>query len=181
MGEGEGYSLHVKDGKIRLHITKRWTDIAMRVETESSVPLNQWSHVIATYDGHKYASGVRIYIDGQPQKLKVIFNELNHPIAFKDPFRIGAGGGADKRFHGMIRDVRAYNRDLTPEEAGVLPLTQTASEIAAIPVNKDPSRRLTSLHCVISTGLLLKTSGLRGRRGFPPGWIGRSFTPPFQL
>ena len=154
--EGEGYTLHVKDGRIRLHITKRWTDIAMRVETESSVPLNKWSHVTATYDGHKYASGVRIYIDGQSQKLKVLFDELNYPIAFKDPFRVGAGGGADKWFHGLIRDVRAYNRALTPEEAGVLPLNETAGEIASIPVAKRSNSRLTSLRSVIWINLLRK-------------------------
>ena len=134
--EGEGYSLHVKDGKIRLHIIKRWTDIGMRVETEAPIQLNRWSHVLATYDGHKYASGVQIYVDGQPQKLRVLFDDLNYPISFKNPFRVGAGGGPQNRFHGSISDVRAYNRALTPQEAGVLPLKETVGQIAALPREK---------------------------------------------
>ena len=129
--EGEGYSLHIKDGRVRLHLTKRWTDIGMRVETEALIPLNRQTQVVVTYDGHRYAKGVHIYFDGQPQKLGVLFDELNYPIAFSDPFRIGAGGGA--RFFGSITDVRAYDRDLTEAEVRALSVSESVAAIARSP------------------------------------------------
>ena len=116
--EGEGYGLYLINGKVRLHIIKRWTDIGLRVETENPIPLNEWSHVSATYDGYRYASGVRIYVNGQPQKLKVLFDDLNYPLGAKDPFRIGGGGGPKLRFQGSIRDVEVFKRALSEAEAG---------------------------------------------------------------
>ena len=62
--EGQQHGLYLMDGKLRLHVTFRWTDLAMRVETVNAVPLNKWSHVAVSYDGGKRASGVRMYVDG---------------------------------------------------------------------------------------------------------------------
>ncbi|MBI3667021.1 MAG: DUF1553 domain-containing protein [Acidobacteria bacterium] len=131
--EGEGYGLYLIDGKVRLHIIRRWTDIGLRVETESPIELNRWQHVMATYDGHMKASGVSIYVDGKPQKLRVLFDELNYPLGAKDPFRIGAGGGPKYRYRGLIDDVRVYNIALSPEQAAVVPVLESVSEIAALP------------------------------------------------
>ena len=130
--EGEGYGLYLIQGKVRLHIIKRWTDIGLRVETEDPVPLNEWVHISATYDGYRNASGVRIYVNGRPQKLKILFDDLNYPLGASDPFRIG-GGGPKLRFHGSIRDVKVFKRALSEAEAGVLPLNQTIGQLAAIP------------------------------------------------
>jgi hypothetical protein len=131
--EGEGYGLYLINGKVRLHIIKRWTDIGLRVETENPIPLNEWSHVSATYDGYRYASGVRIYVNGQPQKLKVLFDDLNYPLGAKDPFRIGGGGGPKLRFQGSIRGVEVFKRAVSEAEASILALNQTIGQLAAIP------------------------------------------------
>jgi hypothetical protein len=112
--EANGHGLYIIGGKLRLHVVFRWTDIGMRVETETPVALNQLQHVVATYDGSRYAKGVQLYIDGKPQKLKVLFDELNWPMNFKYPLRIGGGNGM--RFDGRIEDVRVYQRELSKEE-----------------------------------------------------------------
>ncbi len=135
--QGHGYGLYLKDGKVRLHITMRWTDIGMRLETAQPLELNRWHHVVMSYDGKRKAQGVQIYLNGEAQKINVLFDELTWPIDPKDPFRIGAGEGSDKRFHGTIDEVRVYRKALSPEEAGTLPLLETISEIAALP----PERR----------------------------------------
>ena len=134
--QGEGYGLYLKDGKVRLHITKRWTDIGLRLETANTLELNRWHHVAMTYDGKRKAAGVRIYIDNEPQKLTVLFDELTWSIDYRAPFRIGAGEGPENRFHGIIDEVRVYNRALSPEEVAVVPILQTVSEIASIPPEK---------------------------------------------
>ena len=112
--EGNGHGLYLMNGKVRLNIIFRWTDIGIRIETEESFKLDQWQHIVATYDGSRYAKGVRIYIDGREQRLKVLFDELNYPMNFKHPLQIGAGNGMN--FRGAIEDVRMYTRALNQDE-----------------------------------------------------------------
>ena len=129
--EGMGHALYLLDGKLRLHIHRRWTDLGLRVETTAVMPLHEWHHVAVTYDGNRKAAGVAIYIDGVPQKLQVLFDQNLEPIHHpKTPLRIGAGGGL--HFTGDIRDVRIYNRALTAEEAAILPVGESVDEIAAM-------------------------------------------------
>lgn len=112
--EGTGHGLYLVEGKVRLHIVFRWTDLGMRVETTQPLKPGQTYRIIATYDGKRKPGGVHIYVDGVEQELKVLFNELSWPIESKEPFRIGAGGG--KRFRGEIRDVAVWTRALTSAE-----------------------------------------------------------------
>jgi uncharacterized protein DUF1553/uncharacterized protein DUF1549/concanavalin A-like lectin/glucanase superfamily protein/cytochrome c len=128
--EGQGHGLYLIDGKIRLHVVFRWTDIGLRVETADPVKLNEWQHVLVTYDGKRKASGVHVYVNGTPQELKVLFDELTWPMDFKLPLRIGAGGGL--RFKGAIADARVYRIALTPEQVAAIPLQRSIHEIAAL-------------------------------------------------
>jgi hypothetical protein len=133
--------VYLKDGKVRLHMTLRWTDIGLRVETTDPLELNRWHHVMMTYDGKRKAKGVHIYVDGELQPQAVLFDEMNGPISPKDPFRIGAGEGPENRFHGLIDEVRVYSRALSPEEAAILPLLENVSQIAAIaPEKRSPAQ-----------------------------------------
>ena len=129
--EGTGHGLYLIDGKLRLHVIFRWTDLGLRVETEQPLQLHQRQHVLATYDGKRKASGVHIYVNGQEQKLKILFDELIWPLSAKVPFRIGAGGRL--RWDGLIEDVRVYKIALTPEQAAVVPVLKSIREIASIP------------------------------------------------
>jgi hypothetical protein len=130
--EGEGFGLYLKDGRAEVNLVKRWLDDALRVETENSLALNQWHHVMMTYDGSRQASGVKVYFDGAPQKLKVLLDELNQSFAVKEPLRIGAGGGPENRFRGYIEDVYVSNVALSPDQAAVLATPESVTEIAAI-------------------------------------------------
>lgn len=142
--EGTGHFVHLMAGKLRFHATFRWTDLAMRVETVDPVKLNEWQHVAVTYDGSMHASHVKIYVNGVPQKLKILFDQPIWPLETKQPFRIGGGGGL--RFKGSIRDVRVYNVALSEEEAAVLPMPDSVSQIAAIPAASRTKAQSDKLH-----------------------------------
>jgi len=131
--DAEGYSVHLRRGRLQVHLTKRWLDDALRVETESTLAPGQWHHVIVVYDGSRLAAGVKVFVNGQPQKLRVLLDELNQTFQTKQPFRIGSGGAAGDRFHGLVRDVRIYARALTAEEAGIVATAEGVTELAAIP------------------------------------------------
>ncbi len=135
--EGTGHGLYLIDGKVRLHIVHRWTDLALRVETKTPIPLGAWQQVTATYDGKRKAAGVHIYVNGVEQQTNVLFDQLNEPfhVDEKVPFRIGAAAGL--RFDGSIGDVRVYKVALSAQEAAAISVRETVSEIAANP----PERR----------------------------------------
>jgi hypothetical protein len=133
--EGQQHGLYLMDGKLRLHVTYRWTDLAMRLETAQPLRLGEWQHVAVTYDGGMKCSGVRMYVNGAQQELKVLFDQLLWPMDTKEPWRIGAGGGL--RFKGLIDEVRIYDRALTNAEISVVALLDPIKQIAAL----DPSAR----------------------------------------
>ena len=132
--EGQGHTLYLIDGKLRLHIVLRWTDLALRLETVKAIPLNEWHHVTATYDGKRKAAGAHLYIDGVPQETKVLFDQNDEPFKVdpkKVPFRIGVAGGMP--FKGAVEDVRVYKEALLPEECAAIAARETPAQIAAIP------------------------------------------------
>jgi hypothetical protein len=130
--EGTGHGLYILDGKLRLHIIHRWTDLGIRLEMAEKLKLNEWQHVTVTYDGKRKASGIRIYVNGELQKTNILFDQLNEPfhVDEKVPFRIGSAGGL--RFKGSIADIRVYKVALTPKEAAAIAAPETLAQIAAI-------------------------------------------------
>jgi hypothetical protein len=136
IGAVEGYQLRLKDGKVQVNLVKRWLDDALRVETERSLEPGRWYHVLMTYDGSRVADGIKLYVDGVPEKLKVNLDDLNQSFKVAEPLRIGGGGGPAMRFHGAIDDVRVYQAVLTAEDAVLLATTDSIDAIAAIPASK---------------------------------------------
>lgn len=111
--EGTGHGLYLVEGKLRVHVVFRWTDLGMRLQTRKALPPGP-HRIVVTYDGKRKPAGFHVYVDGAEQELEVLFNELSWPIESKEPFRIGAGGG--KRFKGEIRDVAVWKRALSRHE-----------------------------------------------------------------
>jgi hypothetical protein len=150
--EGTGHSLYLIDGKIRLHIVLRWTDLAIRLETINPVKLNEWQQIAVTYDGKRKAAGIHIYLNGEEQQTKVLFDQLNEPFHVKEgtPFRIGAAGGL--RFQGAIGDVRVYNLALNAHEAAAVAVPQTLNEIAALPAGQQTKPQTEKLQLAFLDG-----------------------------
>jgi hypothetical protein len=132
---GDGYSLSLEAGQVHVRLVKRWLDDAIRVHTERRLGPG-WHHVLMTYDGSRLASGIKVYVDGRPEKLKVDLDDLNQSFRTEEPFRIGAGGGPGARFHGLINDVTVFREPLSPENAAVLATRETVPEIIGIPAGK---------------------------------------------
>jgi hypothetical protein len=127
----------LRNGKIAYDYVTKWADESIQVETEHEVRLSQWQHVAVTYGGSRWADSVKIYVNGEELRLKVLYNDLNDPAGPKrEPLRIGAGGGPDNRFSGSIDEVRVYDRALSGDEVGILANTTPVNDIAAIPSEK---------------------------------------------
>ena len=119
--EPNGHGLNLRDGRIEYDYVTKWVDEGIRLRTQKTISLNEWHHVALTYTGSRWASGVKIYVDGEEQALEIMLDDVNSQGAVKrEPLRIGGGGGPDNRFRGSLDDVRIYNRALSPAEAGML-------------------------------------------------------------
>jgi hypothetical protein len=123
--EGKGHYLYLIEGKLRLHVTFRFSDLGMRVETQDALPIGKTQHIAVTYDGGMRAAGVHMYVDGREMPLKVLFDYCIWPIESKEPLRIGAGGGL--RWDGKIDDVRLYTRTLSPREVAIIAMPDAAA------------------------------------------------------
>jgi hypothetical protein len=127
----DGYNLVLRDGKIHVHLVKRWLDDAIRVETAKVLTPNQWHHVAFSYDGSRVAAGIKVYFDGVEQKLKVNLDDLNQSFNTKEPFRIGAGGGS--RFQGLIDDVVIYDHVLPPDDVALVANSMAIQDLLKVP------------------------------------------------
>jgi hypothetical protein len=143
--QGDGYYVVLENGRLQFNLVKRWLDDALRVETETPLAPEDWQHVAVTYDGSRGASGVQIFVNGKLQKLKVLLDLLNQTFATKEPFRIGGGGGPERRFHGMIDDVHVYDDVLSDTEIQILATAETIGELRAVPANNRTAAQSSKL------------------------------------
>src|SRR5262249_46973911 len=118
----------------------------VRLESEAVVPLNRWSHVTLTYDGSRLASGIHLYLNGEPVKLKVRLDYMNQPFDVKQPLRIGGGLSPANRFRGSIAEVRVYRSEMTADEVAMLALPERINALAQIPVAQRTAAQVAKLH-----------------------------------
>jgi mono/diheme cytochrome c family protein len=141
----DGYYVVLENGRLQVNLIKRWLDDALRVETEATLAPDTWQHVLVTYDASRLASGVAIYVDGKPQKLRVVLDLLNQTFASKEPFRIGGGNGPEGRFRGMIDEVRLYDDVLSPVEAQILATPEQIGELRSTPSERRTAAQTNKL------------------------------------
>jgi hypothetical protein len=75
----------------------------------SSLPLNTWTHLSATYDG----TMLRLFVNGVQVGSRAVSGAL---LASSGVLRMGGNGVWGEFFAGRIDDVRLYNRALTASE-----------------------------------------------------------------
>jgi hypothetical protein len=102
------WSLHVENSTGRI-VAFLGCEGAQRV-SNSSAPLNAWTHVAITYDG----SAIRHYLNGALDRTTSVTCSVSNTNS--RPIRIGANGAGSEGFNGRIDDVRIYNRPLSATE-----------------------------------------------------------------
>ena len=106
--EGELYSLYASEDVNKP--TSYFNDGSYHgVAGINPLPLNQWTHLVSTYDSQYQ----RLYVNGK----EVGNSKQNAPIHQSTGLlRIGGNSLWGEYFKGSIDEVRIYNRALTPEE-----------------------------------------------------------------
>ena len=78
--------------------------------SNSTTPLNTWTHVAITYDG----ATLRHYINGVLDRTTTVTCSVTNTSS--QPIRIGVNGGDTEVANGTVDDVRIYNRPLSITE-----------------------------------------------------------------
>lgn len=114
-----GFDCLISGGHIEVHLVHKWPDNALKVRTKKKLPGNKWQHVFATYDGSSKASGVTIYVDGEPWETTTERDALSDTIQTPKSFLIGSRH-PDSRLTGSVDEIRFYRRKLSANEVKVL-------------------------------------------------------------
>lgn len=128
-----GWDLMIQNGFPRMSLNCAWDSgntepqRAIFVLGKTTVPPNEWHHVITTYDGSSKASGVTIYVDAKPIILEVQTDLLDGSIRTVTPLCLGNRfNDPNGAYDGLMDEAVIYNRCLTQQEvtdlvAGNLP------------------------------------------------------------
>ncbi|MDA1178830.1 MAG: DUF1549 domain-containing protein, partial [Planctomycetota bacterium] len=131
-----GYDVLIEDGKVACHFVHHWPDRAFKVVTTEPVTLNEWHHLVVTYDGSRTGSGVRVFINGNMAAYeKTTDQELDGTLITDKPFHIGRRHST-LPFTGRIDDVQLYSEALTLDASQEL--MATGGLIAIMPVLQTP-------------------------------------------
>ncbi len=122
---GRGYGVYLEGGRVHVHLTSNYNDDAIRMESVEALSPSRRYHLLVTYTGSRMAEGVGVYVDGKAVEMKVLLDVLYRPFrnagrVFKEPFRVGGGGGPERIFKGRIEDVRAWDRVLREDEIAAI-------------------------------------------------------------
>ena len=129
-----GWDLWYDNGAIALHLVNAWPGNVIKVQTTTKVERGEWHHFFFTYDGSGAASGVRIFVDGRLQPVKVLKDALTDSIRTTVPWELGRRFDSDALKLARFQDMRLYSRALPPEEVARLPYEDYAAEIVRQPM-----------------------------------------------
>jgi hypothetical protein len=108
-GSQFGYALYANDNSPWPAVTVQIANVDRSAVGTTAIPLNTWSHVAATYDG----TTLRLYVNGVQVGSRAQTGTLRTTTG---PLRLGGNDLWGEYFHGIMDDVRIYNRALTQTE-----------------------------------------------------------------
>ena len=187
----EGYSVLLRDGKVRVYLVAQWFDDAIRIQTKARVPLNNWTHVTVTYDASHTAKGTKVYFNGEEQPTEIDLDSLFQGFSNDGLLTLGTSGDSNNQFHGAIGEVRMYEELLTPDEIGLLSVKETIAEILELPKTGRTANQLLKLRTYFTQhfaeGRFLETANridqlkrqmVKHRRGYPSLMIMQELAEP---
>lgn len=98
-----------------VHLIHRWPDDSIQVRTKTRLKMGVLQHVVLNYDGSGKASGIQLFLDGQPIELEIIQDRLTGSIRNSGALEIG-NKNLGNAYRGQVDDLRVYSRTLNQSE-----------------------------------------------------------------
>ncbi len=112
-----GYELLLENGRLRWSLMREFPGSVISIQSDESLPVGEWTHVIITYDGSSKAAGMRIDLNGKPAATKIVRDNLSRDFRTSGTINFGARGRDFGLRNGALDDIRIYTRSITPIES----------------------------------------------------------------
>lgn len=131
-----GWDLWIEGNKPGVHIINAYPENALKVVSNTPLPINQWAHVTIVYDGTAKATGVKIYVNGTAQASTTQNDSLSSTTLTEVPLTIGSRHHSERFSNNLIEDLRVYDRALTAPEIDQLVRSASALHVIAKPATE---------------------------------------------
>jgi len=111
-----GYELLLKEGRLTWTLARELPGCGASITTTSTIPTGEWTHVSVTNDGSRKASGLKIFINGQPAETTVASDNLTRDYLIGSALNFTARGRDIGLRGGMIDEVHVHLRALSSLE-----------------------------------------------------------------
>lgn len=131
-----GWDLWFENGRPGTHLIHRWDEDGLKVVANEPLKAGQWSHVLLTYDGSGKAGGVKVFVNGQPQAVRVMKDQLKGTIRTDVPLKVAQRSTQSRMDGVLVQDLRLYGRALSPPEVAQIATGTRISYLAAKPADQ---------------------------------------------
>lgn len=116
-----GYAYVLNGGKPQLVIrNNNTTGNALTILSNTTIALNDWAHIAATYAGDSNANNAKNYINGALTSSTIVDNNLTGTILNNIRFRVGRRDGGAIPFDGNIDQPSIFFKEFTALEIAEL-------------------------------------------------------------
>ncbi|MEM9159626.1 MAG: DUF1553 domain-containing protein [Verrucomicrobiota bacterium] len=173
----KGYRLLLEDEGDRHHYRASFKIIYdssqqqyIEVVSKSAIERKAWAQLAVVWDGSGKASGVKLYLNGQPLETETLSDTMSENFNYEGTLFIGARSAKDARetlrdatfADGLIEDVQIYDKDL--DAAQIAFLHQIDSKLPLAANANKPSREALKIHWFKETPEAQRLANLQKKR-----------------
>ena len=126
-----GFELLLEEGKLRWMVAREWPGNCIAVRSDHVLPLNEWTHVVVTYDGSSKAEGLKISLNGNQASFDVVRDHLTRNCGSASAFTFGERFRDSGLRGGAADDIRIFTRPVTSIEITALYQNKPLAELLA--------------------------------------------------
>jgi len=141
-----GWDLWLEGGKPTVHLIHDWPTNAIKVTAKKMLATNRWNFVCVTYNGTAKGSGVKIYVNGELQKVGMGSDSLKGSIRTSVPFKLGQRDASSPVKHAGLQEVKIFARELRPEDINELMNLPRLQWLAGKPPEKRSKKETEELY-----------------------------------
>ena len=147
----KGWDLHLDHhGNVSARLISVLPNNYLHVKSKDSIPVDEWTHLLMTYDGSSHASGLQLYINGQASDQSIEYDRLYKSIRPKRIKSIIVGksprgqSGDNGIYIGMIDQLAIFEVEVL--SAQVAQLYNDAKEGRQLVAWTPNNKRYIALH-----------------------------------
>lgn len=126
-----GFELLYEDGRLRWMVAREWPGNCIAIRGKDPVPVNEWTHVVVSYDGSSKAAGLKLFLNGREAPVEIVRDHLTRNGGSGPGITFGERVRDSGLRNGAVDDVRIYTRPVSAIEVKALHADEPLAGIIA--------------------------------------------------